>query len=294
MLKLKKKIAKGVVILANIIDGRQISKEIRAALKKEIQTMAVKPGLAVVLVGADPASATYVGMKEKACHSIGMNSQVYRLPEETTQEELMQLIDKLNNDNTVHGILVQLPLPRHLDQMAVFGAVKAEKDVDGFHPVNVGLMNLGLPDEALMPCTPAGVMEMLDYIDYDVQGKHAVVVGRSNVVGKPMAAMLLHAGATVTVTHRHTVDLAHHTRQADVLVVAVGKVNLITADMIKPGAVVIDVGTNRVGKELLGDVDYDAASEVASYITPVPGGVGPMTIAVLLKNTVKAAKAQNG
>ncbi len=280
--------------MASIIDGRQIAKEIREALKIEIQAMAVKPGLAVVLVGADSASATYVSMKEKACHSIGINSHVFTLSEETTQEELMKLIDQLNNDPLVHGILVQLPLPRHLDQMAVFGAVKAEKDVDGFHPVNVGLMNLGLPEAALLPCTPAGVMELLEHIGYDVHGKHAVVVGRSNVVGKPMAAMLLHAGATVTITHRHTVDLASHTRQADVLVVAVGKVNLVTADMIKPGAVVIDVGTNRVGKELLGDVDYDAACEVASYITPVPGGVGPMTIAVLLKNTVKAAKIQNG
>ncbi|HSL93640.1 MAG TPA: bifunctional 5,10-methylenetetrahydrofolate dehydrogenase/5,10-methenyltetrahydrofolate cyclohydrolase, partial [Bacillota bacterium] len=186
--------------MANIIDGRVIAKEIRDALKQEIRAMADKPGLAVVLVGADPASATYVGMKEKACQSIGMNSHVHRLPEDTTQEELMNLIDQLNNDKAVHGILVQLPLPRHLDQMAVFGAVKAEKDVDGFHPVNVGLMNLGLMDDALMPCTPAGVMEMLEYIGYDVHGKHAVVVGRSNVVGKPMAAMLLHAGATVTVT----------------------------------------------------------------------------------------------
>ena len=206
----------------------------------------------------------------------------------------MDLIDRLNNDDAVNGILVQLPLPRHLDQMAVFGAVKAEKDVDGFHPVNVGLMNLGLPEEALLPCTPAGVMDMLEFINYDVKGKHAVVVGRSNVVGKPMAALLLNAGATVTICHRHTVDLAHYTRQADLLVVAVGKVDLVTADMIKPGAVVIDVGTNRVGKKLVGDVDYDAASEVASYITPVPGGVGPMTIALLLKNTVKAAKAKNG
>ena len=279
--------------MANIIDGREIAKGIRNELKQEIAAMPMKPGLTVVLVGGDPASATYVGMKEKACQSIGINSQVIRMPEETTQADLMSTIHKLNHDDTVHGILIQLPLPRHLDQMAVFGAVKAEKDVDGFHPVNVGLMNLGLFEDALMPCTPAGVMEMIKSIGYDVHGKHAVVVGRSNVVGKPMAAMLLQAGATVTVTHRYTVDLGYHTRQADVLVVAVGKVNLITADMIKPGAVVIDVGTNRVGKELLGDVDYEAACEVASYITPVPGGVGPMTIALLLKNTVKAAKAQN-
>lgn len=279
--------------MANLIDGTKISREIRESLKAEIAAMATPPGLAVVLVGDDPASATYVGMKEKACHAIGLRSEVIRLPAETSQEELMALIDKLNNDPLVNGILVQLPLPRHLDQMAVFGAVKAEKDVDGFHPVNVGLMNLGLQDEALMPCTPAGVMELLRAIDYDVHGKHAVVVGRSNVVGKPMAAMLLHAGATVTVTHRHTADLGYHTRQADVLVVAVGKVDLITADMIKPGAVVIDVGTNKVGKKLVGDVDFAGAQEVASYITPVPGGVGPMTIAVLLQNTVKAAKAQN-
>ncbi|MDP3058585.1 MAG: bifunctional methylenetetrahydrofolate dehydrogenase/methenyltetrahydrofolate cyclohydrolase FolD [bacterium] len=278
--------------MAIIIDGRALAKKIRFELKEIINTLPFQPGLAVVLVGGDPASATYVNMKEKACLACGIASTVHRLPANTTQEQLMHLINTLNNDDSVHGILVQLPLPPHLDQMAIFGEVRIEKDVDGFHPMNVGLLILGLPERALLPCTPAGVMEMLKSINYDLQGKHAVVVGKSNVVGKPMAAMLLHAGATTTVCHRHTVDLGRHTRQADVLVVAVGKVNLITADMVKLGAVVIDVGTNKVGTELLGDIDYNAIEPLASYITPVPGGVGPMTIALLLQNTVKAAIRQ--
>jgi methylenetetrahydrofolate dehydrogenase (NADP+)/methenyltetrahydrofolate cyclohydrolase len=278
--------------MANIIDGRVIARSIREELKEETRRMKRPPGLAVILVGDDPASATYVGMKEKACKSAGIESRVYRLAAETSQEELMKLVEELNNDEAIHGILVQLPLPMHLDQMAIFGAVRVDKDVDGFHPTNVGLMTLGLPG-AYEPCTPSGVMEMLKSIGMDVKGKHAVVVGRSNVVGKPMATLLLLAGATVTVCHRHTIDLAKYTREADILVVAVGKVNLITADMVKPGAVVIDVGTNRVGDDLVGDVDYEAVKEIASHITPVPGGVGPMTIAVLLKNTVRAAREQN-
>ncbi|MDP3487894.1 MAG: bifunctional 5,10-methylenetetrahydrofolate dehydrogenase/5,10-methenyltetrahydrofolate cyclohydrolase [Bacillota bacterium] len=275
-----------------IIDGSALAKRIRSELKDVIDTLSFRPGLAVVLVGGDPASATYVEMKEKACQASGIVSTVHRLPASTTQEQLMHLIDSLNNDASVHGILVQLPLPVHLDQMAIFGAVKVEKDVDGFHPTNVGLLNLGLPERALLPCTPAGVMEILKSINYELQGKHAVVVGKSNVVGRPMSALLLHAGATTTICHRHTQDLGHYTRRADVLVVAVGKVNLITADMVKPGAVVIDVGTNKVGQKLVGDIDYTAIEPIASYITPVPGGVGPMTIAVLLKNTVKAAITQ--
>ncbi len=279
--------------MANIIDGREIAKRIREELKRETAAMAQKPGLSVILVGNDPASATYVGMKEKACKAAGIESRVYRLSEDTSQAELMSLVAELNNDDAVHGILVQLPLPKHLDQNAIFGAVKVEKDVDGFHPMNVGLMTLGLPG-AWEPCTPAGVMEMLSATGIDVTGKHAVVVGNSNVVGKPMSTLLALAGATVTTCHRQTVDLAKHTREADILVVAVGKVNLVTADMIKPGAVVIDVGTNKVGDKLVGDVEYDKALEVASYITPVPGGVGPMTIALLLKNTVRAAQEKNG
>ncbi|MBS3949616.1 MAG: bifunctional 5,10-methylenetetrahydrofolate dehydrogenase/5,10-methenyltetrahydrofolate cyclohydrolase [Peptococcaceae bacterium] len=275
-----------------IIDGRAIAKKIRSEIKDVVATLSYRPGLAVVLVGGDPASATYVEMKGKACQACGIASTVHRLPASATQEQLMHLIDALNDDASVHGILVQLPLPVHLDQMAIFGAVKAEKDVDGFHPINVGLLSLGLPERALLPCTPAGVMEMLKSINYELQGKHAVVVGKSNVVGKPMSALLVHAGATTTICHRHTQDLGHYTRRADVLVVAVGKVNLITADMVKPGAVVIDVGTNKVGQELVGDIDYPAIEPIASYVTPVPGGVGPMTIAVLLKNTVKAAILQ--
>lgn len=276
-----------------IIDGKALGEKIRAEVAAEIAGSSLKPKLAVVLVGDDPASHTYVGMKEKACRSAGIGSSVHRLNIDVTQAELMTLIGELNSDDSVHGILVQLPLPRQLDQMAVFGAVRPEKDVDGFHPVNVGLLNLGLPG-ALVPCTPAGVMEMLKSIDYQLKGKHIVVVGRSNVVGKPMSTLALLADATVTITHRYTENLAAYTRQADVLIVAVGKVNLITADMVKPGAVVIDVGTNKVGNKLVGDVDFAAVKEVVSYITPVPGGVGPMTIAMLLKNTLQAAKMQHG
>ncbi|KAF0197408.1 MAG: 5 10-methylene-tetrahydrofolate dehydrogenase/methenyl tetrahydrofolate cyclohydrolase [Bacillota bacterium] len=279
--------------MAKIIDGKDLAKKFREEVAAEAKTLTVKPHLAVILVGDDPASHTYVGMKEKACKAANVESTVHRLPAEATQDELMMLIDGLNSDRGVNGILVQMPLPSHLDQMAIFGAVKREKDVDGFHPTNIGLMNLGFA-EALIPCTPAGIMEMLKSIDYPLKGKHVVVVGRSNVVGKPLSTLALLADATVTTCHRHTENLAHFTRQADVLIVAVGKVNLITADMVKPGAVVIDVGTNRVGDKLVGDVDYDAVATLASFITPVPGGVGPMTIALLLKNTVLAAKIQNG
>lgn len=279
--------------MAIVIDGKALSAKIRAEVADAIQQSGLRPKLAVVLVGDDPASHAYVGMKEKACMAAGMLSSVHRLDSGVTQTELMALINQLNEDNTVHGILVQLPLPRHLDQMAVFGAVQREKDVDGFHPQNVGLLNLGLPG-ALIPCTPAGVMEMLKSINYDLKGKYVVVVGRSNVVGKPMSTLALLADATVTVTHRYTENLAFYTRQADVLIVAVGKVNLITPDMVKSGAVVIDVGTNKVGNKLVGDVDYATVSEIASYITPVPGGVGPMTIALLLRNTLQAAQMLHG
>ena len=282
----------GVRTLAKVIDGKALAKSIRDDVAREIAALDYKPNLAVVLVGSDPASATYVGMKEKACHDVGMASHAYRLSADISQGELMTLIARLNSDPTVSGILVQIPLPRQLDQMAIFGAIRRDKDVDGFHPMNVGLLNLGLPG-SLVPCTPAGVMEMLKSIDYNLKGKHVVVVGRSNVVGKPMSTLALLADATVTICHRYTENLAFHTRQADVLVVAVGKVNLITKDMVKPGAVVIDVGTNRVGKGLVGDVDFEGVAEVASYITPVPGGVGPMTIAMLLKNTLLAAKMQH-
>jgi len=278
--------------MAKVIDGKALARNIRISVAQEIATLNFRPTLAVVLVGTDPASETYVGMKEKACHEVGIASQAHRLPEDITQRELMMLIARLNADPEVNGILVQIPLPRHLDQMAVFGAIKRDKDVDGFHPMNVGLLNLGLAG-AIVPCTPYGVMEMLKSIDYELKGKHVVVVGRSNVVGKPMSTLFLLADATVTICHRYTANLGDFTRQADVLVVAVGKAGLITKDMVKPGAVVIDVGTNRIGSKLVGDVQYEEVKESASYITPVPGGVGPMTIAMLLQNTLLAAKMQH-
>ncbi len=276
-----------------IIDGKVLSKKIREEVAEEIIKHALRPKLAVVLVGDDPASHTYVGRKEKACQAVGILSAVHRLGSEVTQAELMALIAELNQDNSVHGILVQLPLPRHLDQMAIFSMLKPEKDVDGLHPLNVGRLNLGLPG-ALVACTPAGVMEMLKSINYSLKGKHVVIVGRSNIVGKPMSTLALRADATVTVAHSSTVNLALHTRQADVLIAAVGKRDFITADMVKPGAVVIDVGTNKVGDKLVGDVDFAGIKDVAAYITPVPGGVGPMTIAMLVKNTLQAAKMQHG
>ena len=275
-----------------IIDGKALGEKIRAEVAAEIAGSSLTPKLAVVLVGDDPASHTYVSMKGKACRSTGIMSVVHRLNIDVTQTELLALIAELNHDDSTHGILVQLPLPRQLDQMAVFGAVRPDKDVDGFHPVNVGLINLGLPG-AFVPCTPAGVMEMLRSINYQLKGKHVVVVGRSNVVGKPMSTLALLADATVTITHRYTENLAAYTRQADVLIVAVGKLNLITADMVKPGAVVIDVGTNKVGNKLVGDVDFTGVKDVTAWITPVPGGVGPMTIAMLLKNTLQAVKMQH-
>jgi len=278
--------------VAKIIDGKALAKSIREDIAKEIGSLNYQPTLAVVLVGTDPASATYVSMKEKACLEVGIASQAHRLAADVSQRELMMLITRLNADPAVNGILVQIPLPRQLDQTAIFGAIRREKDVDGFHPMNVGLLNLGLSG-ALLPCTPAGVMEMLQSINYQLKGKHVVVVGRSNVVGKPMSTLFLLADATVTICHRYTENLGLYTRQADVLVVAVGKTNLITGDMVKPGAVVIDVGTNRVGSKLVGDVVYEDVKQVASYITPVPGGVGPMTIAMLLKNTLLAAKMQH-
>lgn len=278
--------------MAMIIDGKALAKSIREDITKEIGTLNYQPTLAVVLVGTDPASATYVSMKEKACLEVGIASQAHRLAADVSQRELMMLINRLNADPAVNGILVQIPLPRQLDQTAIFGAIRRDKDVDGFHPMNVGLLNLGLSG-ALLPCTPAGVMEMLQSINYRLKGKHVVVVGRSNVVGKPMSTLFLLADATVTICHRYTENLGLYTRQADVLVVAVGKTNLITGDMVKPGAVVIDVGTNRVGSKLVGDVVYEDVKEVAAYITPVPGGVGPMTIAMLLKNTLLAAKMQH-
>lgn len=291
---------------ARIIDGKKISEEVRSELGKEVEKLKAKgvtPGLAVVLVGENPASQVYVRMKGKACEKIGIHSITERLPESTSEEELLSLIDRLNKDPKYHGILVQLPLPKHINTTRVLDAIDPKKDVDGFHPVNVGKMMIG--DPVFLPCTPHGIQELLLRSGYDPEGKHVVVVGRSNIVGKPLANILIQkregANATVTICHTRTKDLARFTRQADILVAAAGHPNTITADMVKEGVVVIDVGVNRMedptrekGYRLVGDVDFDAVKEKAEAITPVPGGVGPMTIAMLLVNTVKAAKDQTG
>lgn len=275
--------------MANIINGKEISAAIREEIKAGVQGMSVRPGLAVVLVGDDPASAVYVRNKSKACAEVGIYSEVYRLPEETGREQLLGLIEQLNQSPLIHGILVQLPLPKHLDPEEVIMAIDPAKDVDAFHPVNVGKIMIGNYD--FLPCTPAGVMELLHRSGIEVSGKECVVIGRSNIVGKPQAMLLLHENATVTVCHSKTRDLPSVCRRADILVSAVGKAKFVTADMVRNGAVVIDVGMNRdENGKLCGDVDYEPVSEKASYITPVPGGVGPMTITMLLKNTVTAAK----
>ena len=275
--------------MANIINGKEISAAIREEIKAEVQGMSVRPGLAVVLVGDDPASAVYVRNKSKACAEVGIYSEVYRLPEETGREQLLGLIEQLNQSPLIHSILVQLPLPKHLDPEEVIMAIDPAKDVDAFHPVNVGKIMIGNYD--FLPCTPAGVMELLHRSGIEVSGKECVVIGRSNIVGKPQAMLLLHENATVTVCHSKTRDLPSVCRRADILVSAVGKPKFVTADMVKDGAVIIDVGMNRdENGKLCGDVDFEPVSEKASYITPVPGGVGPMTITMLLKNTVTAAK----
>ena len=278
---------------ATIIDGKKVSLEIREQLKKEteafVRETGVTPGLAVVLVGNDAASAVYVRNKHRACAEIGFYSEVHELPEETKEDELLALLARLNEDPKIHGILVQLPLPKQIDADKVIRAIKPEKDVDAFHPENVGRIMLG--NYHFLPCTPAGVMALLDAYGIDPTGKECVVLGRSNIVGKPQALLMLERNATVTVCHSKTVDDASHTGRADILVVAIKKPNFVTADMVKPGAVVIDVGINRLpdGK-LTGDVDFESVSKVASAITPVPGGVGPMTITMLMKNTLTAAK----
>ncbi|CEP66079.1 Tetrahydrofolate dehydrogenase/cyclohydrolase [Moorella glycerini] len=277
---------------AQILDGKQIAAEVREEVKQEVARLkeqGITPGLAVVLVGDDPASQVYVRNKHRACEEVGIYSVVHRLPAETTQAQLLDLIKQLNNDPQIHGILVQLPLPGHIDEKTVIDTITLEKDVDGFSPANVG--NLVIGDKCFYPCTPHGCMVLMDKTGIDPKGKKAVVVGRSNIVGKPMAMMLLARHATVTICHSRTKNLAEECRQADILVAAVGKPEMITGDMIKEGAVVIDVGINRVGeKKLVGDVHFESAAQKASWITPVPGGVGPMTIAMLLKNTVEAAR----
>lgn len=278
--------------MAQIIDGKALSKEIRLELTEEVAQMkeeqGIVPGLAVVLVGEDPASTVYVRNKEKACGEVGMYSEVYRLPKETSEEDVLLLIRKLNEDSKIHGILVQLPVPDHINESKVLNTIDPKKDVDGFHPVNVGKLFSG--EDAFVPCTPLGVMEMLHRNNVEIKGKEAVIIGRSNIVGKPMAALLLQEHATVTICHSRTADLKAHAKNADILVVATGRANMVTGDMVKPGATVIDVGINRVDDALVGDVNFEEAKEVAGLITPVPGGVGPMTITMLLKNTLKAAR----
>ena len=292
---------------AKIIDGKAIAEEMRADLAKEIETLkqsGVTPGLAVVLVGEDAASQVYVKMKGKACEKIGIFSETVKLPTETTEEELLAVIDRLNNDKKIHGFLVQLPLPKQINDRNVLLAILPEKDVDGFHPVNVGKVASG-DTTGFPPATPYGVQQMMIRSGVEISGAHAVIVGRSNIVGKPMASLLVQkaegSNATVTVCHSRTKNLADVTRLGDILIAAMGVPEFVTADMIKPGAVVIDVGTNRVddpskekGYRLVGDVDFENAKEVASAITPVPGGVGPMTITMLLYNTVQAAKRWAG
>ena len=281
---------------ARVIDGKAIAASFRAEFKVRVQRLkleGVTPGLAVAIVGEDPASQVYVRNKALACEGIGMHSEVHALSADTTQAHLIAFVRRLNEDDNIHGILVQLPLPRHIDSRAVIEAIEPAKDVDGFHYQNVGSLVVG--ESAFYPCTPWGVMKMLEHEGVAVESKHAVVVGRSTIVGKPMALMLLNAGATVTICHSKTRDLPAMTRQADILVAAVGRARMIGADMVKPGAVVIDVGINRLpdGK-LVGDVDFAAVAPIASLITPVPGGVGPMTIAMLLGNTVRSAERVAG
>ncbi|MBR4292147.1 MAG: bifunctional methylenetetrahydrofolate dehydrogenase/methenyltetrahydrofolate cyclohydrolase FolD [Clostridia bacterium] len=278
--------------MAILIDGKAISASVREEMKAEVAAMETKPGLAVIIVGNDPASKTYVKNKKKGCEQVGFYSEVHELPESTTQQELIALVNKLNGDEKIHGILVQLPLPRHLDDKAVIAAIDPRKDVDAFAEVNVGKIMIG--NHSFLPCTPAGIMVLLERSGIDISGKECVVVGRSNIVGKPMAMLLLGANGTVTVCHSKTRDLAEVTRRADILVVAIGKADFITGDMVKEGAVVIDVGMNRNAEgKLTGDVDFKSVEPKASYITPVPGGVGPMTITMLLRNTITAKLASD-
>jgi methylenetetrahydrofolate dehydrogenase (NADP+)/methenyltetrahydrofolate cyclohydrolase len=291
---------------AKIIDGKQIAADMQAELKEEVAKLkqeGIVPGLGVILVGEDPASKSYVTAKERTCEELGIYSDDNRLPADTTQHDLIALINRMNTDPKINGILVQLPLPEHLDESEVLLAINPDKDVDGFHPTNIGKMVAGQP--AFLPCTPHGVIQLLQRSGVKIEGAHVVIVGRSNIVGKPLANMLIQknkdGNATVTVCHTKTADLAAHTRQADIIIAAAGRPNTITADMVKDGVVVIDVGVNRIedknakkGYRLVGDVDFEAVKEKASLITPVPGGVGPMTITMLLYNTVESAKKTTG
>jgi len=287
---------------AQIIDGKEVAKSIRKGLKQEIKRLkekGVTPGLAAVLIGEDPASQTYVGAKKRACDKLGMYSEVIRRPADIAQDELLKIVTDLNANDQVHGILVQSPLPSHIDEMTVTLNIDPAKDVDGFHPYNVGMMLIGRP--GLLPCTPHGIVKLLEYYELDPASKEVVVVGRSNIVGKPISAILVQkakwANATVTIAHSRTANLAEVCRRADILIAAIGRPDTITGDMVSDGTIVIDVGVNRVdddstekGYRLVGDVDFEAVASKAAYITPVPGGVGPMTIAMLMSNTVQAAK----
>ena len=283
--------------MSNIINGKEISSVVKERIRIEAQKLfeetGKKAGLAVIIVGDDPASRIYVNNKKKACEAIGFNSYEYALPENTTEAELLELIKKLNSDENVNGILCQLPLPKHLNEKTVINAISPEKDVDAFHPVNVGKIMIG--DYDFLPCTPAGIMELIASTGVEIKGKKCVVVGRSNIVGKPMSMLLLHKSATVTICHSKTQDLKKECLEADILVVATGVAKMIKGDMVKEGAIVIDVGMDRdENGKLCGDVDFDSVSPKASYITPVPGGVGPMTIAMLMQNTLTAFKIANG
>ena len=281
--------------MSRLIDGKVISAAVKERVKNEVSQLnekGITVGLAVIIVGEDPASKIYVANKKKACEALGIISEEYALPESTTEKELLGLIDTLNAKKSINGILCQLPLPRHLDEKRIINAISPEKDVDAFHPVNVGRIMIG--DYDFVPCTPAGIMEMLAYENIETEGKSCVVIGRSNIVGKPMAMLLLHKNGTVTICHSRTRNLKEICLGADILVAAVGKAKFVTADMVKEGAVVIDVGMNRENGKLCGDVDFEAVKDKASAITPVPGGVGPMTIAMLMQNTLTAAKRQNG
>ncbi len=278
--------------MATIINGKELAKKIRLELKNEVDELkskGIEPKLSVIMVGNDKASEVYVRNKSKACNEIGIAFEEFLLPEETSKEELLGLIEKLNQRKDIHGILLQSPIPKHLDIREAFNSIDYRKDVDGFHPINVGKLAIG--EESFVSCTPAGVMEMLKEYGIDVQGKRAVVIGRSNIVGKPLSQLLLNANATVTICHSKTQNIAEITKEADILVAALGKPKFVTANMVKKTAVVIDVGINRDEGKLVGDVDFENVEKIASYITPVPGGVGPMTVAMLMKNVVKAAKS---
>lgn len=280
---------------ALLLNGKELAAKKRAQLKKDVEALATNkiiPGLAVILVGEDPASKTYVGAKQKACEQAGIHSVLIEMPNTIEEAELLAELDQLNQDETIDGILVQLPIPQHISEQAVIERIHPEKDVDGFHPINIGKMMTG--EDTFLPCTPYGVVEMLKEADIELAGKHVVVVGRSNIVGKPVGQLLLNEHATVTYCHSRTKDLRAMTKQADILIVAIGRANFINAEDVKSGAVVVDVGINRVDGKLCGDVDFESVKEKAAYLTPVPGGVGPMTITMLLENTVQSARNRMG